>query len=206
MFKDFSQYNKTGEYSFPVGFLYEYYQSVSFDMHDEDTVFQFGKQDMPQDISVAYLSGTQNLQWMKLSLTIVSLSTPDSKNVSLKFAHSGAASWADDRTPGTTTPNMLKLQFRLPEYFQVKDETVTEKVLFWDTSADRPEHYGVISVPLPSLDMSLPGLDYFLTTNLILPGAHLFIADPVDDQTNGLFVPRDVLLTGQVAQDVKAPQ
>jgi hypothetical protein len=205
--KDFSQYNKKGEYKPPLEFEFEFYQSVNFNMHDEDTVFNLGKQDAFRDIGLAYVSDTQNLGWYHYTALTLSASVPDQKKVSVKFAHGGSAQWTDDRTPNTKTPNMLKLQFTLPAKFQTKDKSVTEKILFWDKdNADAPDQYKDIDISLPTLDFKLSGLDYFLTTNLILPGAQVFIADEPSGKKGanfGLFMPRDVILTGQVATDLK---
>lgn len=43
-------------------------------------------------------------------------------------------------------------------------------------------------------------LDYFLTTNLLCPGKHLFKADAIGASTNkGLALPHDFILTGEIS-------
>lgn len=175
-------------------------------MHDATTTFKFGKQDNLRDISVVYLSDEISLMWFRTTMTIAS-GNPESKILRVKFTHGGSGSWSDERTPKTKNPNLLKLTLTLPAKMQTKDPKVTEKILFWDKdNAEAPEHYKNIDLDMPTMNMDLKGLDYFLTTNLLLPGAHLFIADDPSGKRGanfGLFMPRDVLLTGQVATEIK---
>ncbi|KAL6718462.1 hypothetical protein ACLMJK_004553 [Lecanora helva] len=203
--KDFSAFRKNGKFKAPLGFEYEFYSDISFNMHDEDTTFSFGNQNNYREISIKYLSGVQNLSWYNQVMT-VSPTPPQFKTTSLKFSHGGSAKWIDDRTQGTKTPNLLKLQFSLPSKFEIKDKSSTEKILFWDkNNAQPPDQYKDIDISLPPIDFNLRALDYFLTTNLVLPGAQLFIADEPSGkagQDYGLFMPRDVILTGKVAKDL----
>lgn len=205
--KDYPTGKEKGAYNFPLGIEWEWYSSINFDMHDEDTTFTFGKQDPFRDISISYLSGTQNLNWGQVIAQPGITNTVAGITTSLKFFHGGSAIWTDDRTPGTKTPNMLKLQFTLPANFEIKDKNSTEKILllFNLEGAEPPEKYKEIDIALPTIDFNLRALDYFLTTNLILPGAHLFIADEPSGKEgaeHGLYMPRDVLLTGKVAKEL----
>ncbi|OIW32925.1 hypothetical protein CONLIGDRAFT_666337 [Coniochaeta ligniaria NRRL 30616] len=60
-----------------------------------------------------------------------------------------------------------------------------------------PDEYTKLNPAVPSLDFNFSALDYFLTTNLVLPGATLFNADKPDG--NGLGVPRDTVVAGTIA-------
>ncbi|KAL2063763.1 hypothetical protein VTL71DRAFT_5568 [Oculimacula yallundae] len=207
--KDFSQYTVVAKYEFPAGFLQEFYSNVNFDMKDDDTIFQFGKKDGWSHVDVSYMSGEQKLRWYRQHFQLAGVSPPESKELRLKFGHGGTGSWSDDRTPATKTPNLLKLAFKLDDKFHTKDPKVTEKVFFWDVDdAEAPQHYKNIEIGMPKIDFDMGGLDYFLTTNLLLPGAHLFIADDPTGKKGpnfGLFMPRDVILTGEVATEIKGP-
>lgn len=55
------------------------------------------------------------------------------------------------------------------------------------------------------IDIPMADLDYFPTTNLLFSGQHIFIADspkPDSNSDHGVAVPRDLILTGQVAEKV----
>ncbi|KAF3040476.1 hypothetical protein E8E12_005074 [Didymella heteroderae] len=170
---------------------------LSFDMHATDTEFTLTK-DGPSALEVKYDSGVQTLSWFRTTITG---GIPEDKKVRLRFKHGGKANWVE--VNNEKRPNLLKLSFDMPKQFEVTDKDATGKILFWDIDhVEIPEPYKDVSVSLTEMDFDLRGLDYFLTTNLILPGAKMFIADqtkPDDSKTHGLFVPRDVLLTGKIA-------
>ena len=208
--KDFSAFTKMGEYKAPFGFVFESYSAINFNMHDENTTFNLGKENAYRDISISYLSGVQTLSWYYL-VASVGISPPDTIKTTLKFSHGGSAKWTDDRgtassSSNTKNPNLLKLQFSLPAKFDIKSKNSTGNNSFWDKNdVDPPEKYKDIQVSLPNIDFNLRALDYFLTTNLILPGAQLFIADEPSGKAGdnyGLFMPRDTILTGKVAKDL----
>ena len=61
----------------------------------------------------------------------------------------------------------------------------------------------------PSFSADFKPLNYFLATNLLLPGAHLFVQDPPVPSTptdnKGVAMPRDTILTGQIAKRIEVP-
>ncbi|MCJ1281789.1 hypothetical protein MMC26_001112 [Xylographa opegraphella] len=204
--KDMSSYSGTS-FKWTLSVETVRYGNLNFNMHDKETTFHFGKPQSSSAVTVDYDSGVVQTSWF---LTSVSLgnSRVDSKTIRMRFTHGGSAAWQDGRLE--TNPNLLKLKFTMPTKFTVKDKDATGKFLFWDVEhVDLPEPYKNVDVDLPTMNFDLKGLDYFLTTNLVLPGARLFIADDPTSKSgdaHGLFVPRDTLLTGKIATELKAVQ
>jgi hypothetical protein len=183
--------------------VYTRLSDLSFDMHATDTAFTLTK-DGPNALDVSYDSGSQTLDWSETFFLSPSVANSDDRKVRLRFKHGGKANWVE--VNDKERPNLLKLSFEMPTEFEVTDKDATGKILFWDIDHVKiPQPYNEVSVPIPKMDFELGGLDYFLTTNLVLPGTTMFIADqtkPDSSKTHGLFVPRDVLLTGKVAEFV----
>lgn len=78
----------------------------------------------------------------------------------------------------------------------------------WETilglRSEAPKHYTRLEVPSPKINMEMKALEYFLTTNLLFPGKHVFHAHALTAENKdkkGLAVPRDLILTG----DIKMP-
>ncbi|KAL4779970.1 hypothetical protein BJX76DRAFT_361303 [Aspergillus varians] len=58
-------------------------------------------------------------------------------------------------------------------------------------------------VPTPEVKLPMDSLDYFLTTNLLCPGKHMFKADTIGSaETNGLAVPCDLIIAGDIDTSV----
>lgn len=176
---------------------------LSFDMRATYTSFTFTK-DGPHALDISYDSGVQTLSWVDYRL-LSSAMDMDDKKVRMRFKHAGKANWVEMNDK--KRPNLLRLAFDMPDHFEVTDKDATGRRLIWDVDhAEIPQPYKDVSVPLAKMNFDLKGLDYFLTTNLVLPGTQMFIADqtkPDASKTHGLFFPRDVLLTGKVAESVR---
>ena len=131
-----------------------------------------------------------------------------SKTVQMRFPHDGSASWQNGRL--YTNQNLLKLKSSIPSKFEVKDKDATGRFLFWDVEhVDLPEPYSDINIDLPTMNFPFKCLDYFLTTNLVLPNAPISIADEPTSKSGDahrLFIPRDMLLMGKIATELKAVQ
>ncbi|KAK6544733.1 hypothetical protein TWF694_001418 [Orbilia ellipsospora] len=120
-----------------------------------------------------------------------------------QFEFVDSATWkgSDDITK---YPNIINLKFIHQENFTV---TGTTENYSWGQRVwggkenEVPAVYKSITVKVPQMNLDLPGIDYFLTTNLLLPGARLFKAK--DPQRN-LATPRDLILLGDIAspQDI----
>lgn len=82
-------------------------------------------------------------------------------------------------------------------------EATSQTPPWWSANARSsvPDEYKNLKLT-PDVDIEMGSLDSFLTINLLFPGKHIFIVDgPAADSTksHGLAVPRDVILTGKIA-------
>ncbi|PLN82659.1 hypothetical protein BDW42DRAFT_192863 [Aspergillus taichungensis] len=125
----------------------------------------------------------------------------------LKSGNIHVDGFAKTTKPGDTSPNLLNLKFTEHDRYGVKTEA--QQPTFWEEwlmggSGELPDFYRNLSAPRPNIDLTMHALDYFLTTNVFLPGQHIFKAhSPVADasKSKGLAFPRDLILTGDVATE-----
>lgn len=122
----------------------------------------------------------------------------------ITFSWHAAGSWRPSQD--TNRPNQLEFSLAFDQ--NIKSSTAaTQKspwYEYWFGPGMVPAEYQNLTATAPSLSFNLKPLDYFLTTNLLLPGKHVFKADeptPTDPRAqSGLAVPRDTILTGQIVQ------
>jgi hypothetical protein len=152
-------------------------------------------------ITFSYTSNKQECEWFEQGSSGKSLKFGYTY---LTFALSTSGRWKGSSDPAR--PNLLKLEFDpLLKWNTTKEAyqpTFAEKLLHQGRySSILPEFYFDLKVPKPSLDLQMEPLEYFLTTNLLLPGVHMFHADdpaPPSDRSCGLAMPRDIILTGSI--------
>lgn len=107
--------------------------------------------------------------------------------------------------------NLLDFKWTRPKTFDVAATLVTKDLSWWDKlwiSWDNgvPTELASITVDLRPQETLV---NYLLTTNIPLPGKHIFMPDPLlaktkDDQ-KGISVPYDVLVTGTLASQPELP-
>jgi hypothetical protein len=122
--------------------------------------------------------------------------------VSLEFK--GYGQWVDKSTENR--PNMLGLDFTFDSTLKpIMKPVQKESTLstWWSGfSNGMPPGYENLNAPAPKFDLQLASLDWFLTTNLLFPGLHVFRADPPvaasASSPTGLATPRDTILTGKL--------
>ncbi|KAK3384674.1 hypothetical protein B0T24DRAFT_689968 [Lasiosphaeria ovina] len=124
----------------------------------------------------------------------------------ITFSFNGEGAWVNN-TDGNA--DILNFAWTLPDGFNI-DAVPEKKDLNWwdriwsDWDNGVPSDLKNLKFSLPSLS-SVNSINYFLTTNLLLPGHHVFAPDPLQAQTvndqKGISIPYDVLLTGSVAQN-----
>lgn len=127
----------------------------------------------------------------------------------LTFSWKGTGQWRESADK-SAHPNLLGMDFTFNNRFDVKVDAESMgffKRLVGGSDAIPPE-YKELQVTAPKLNFEIKSLDYFLTTNVLLPGHHIFVADPpvpAEEQSgSGLTTPRDTVLTGRLATSLEA--
>ncbi|KAJ9105057.1 hypothetical protein QFC19_003689 [Naganishia cerealis] len=136
-----------------------------------------------QRISIwEYHSGWKGLTWKEEGKADVSCTITDSA----AWTSSGATNVLSLVFPGG--PKLLNTTCN------PVDRSIWEKIASGD-GPGVPDGWKYLKVTISPLSLNFGGLDYFLATNLLFPGEHVFNADPI---TTGLHIPRDTLITGNL--------
>ncbi|KAL3468736.1 hypothetical protein BJX99DRAFT_242816 [Aspergillus californicus] len=181
-----------------VGFVLDYFEGVDFTPNMPETTIKISpttgtSNTDSSSITLTYKSDVKKVKWTRSRFDGQSYSNK-SGDVNLQFGLNGVGWWeGGDR-------NQIHLNFRRNNDIRV--DASAEKPPWWAPagSGQLPSHYKKLTMTL-DLDIAIGSLDYFLTTNLLFPGQHVFIADsptPDADNNHGLAVPRDLILTGQI--------
>ena len=124
-----------------------------------------------------------------------------SGTTNLEFTWTAKGSWKD--LSDDSHPNRLGLAWTKDTNWRIN--TAAQPRAWWQWFCNGnpnsvPEHFKNLQVPGPDVDLTMDSLDYFLTTNLLYPGKHVFQVDtPSSDSTaKGLALPRDLILTGTI--------
>lgn len=150
------------------------------------------------DNNIIYKSKPQSAKW-EWGQTVSGQDSGDSGTVELLFAWNGKGKWKDVGTK--KNPNLLGFEWQQDQKWTVTSKDVSKGwwLKFWPHSDEVPPHFRDLSVPGPHIDLTMNPLDYFLTTNLLFPGEKIFKAHaPTGDSSEGLAVPRDLILTGDI--------
>lgn len=179
----------------------EHFEGVDFNPNMPETTIQVQSKistsnNESSSVAVTYKSDKKKVNWYQRT------SGPNFHNlkqgvVDLEFALDGVGWWKGGGR------NQIHLNFRRDN--DIKVHATAAKPPWWAGSGQLPPHYEKLTMTL-DLDIAMGSLDYFLTTNLLFPGQHVFIADsptPDADYNHGLGVPRDMILTGQVTGKVE---
>ena len=158
-------------------------------------------------VKISYKSDEQPISWKRIHRTGHGMYS-EKGTVKTTFSWTSRGMWEG----GTEEhPNMLQLRFTNDKNWQI--ETQTEDPDWWEKwfqgkSGDVPVRWKDITVPGPNVQLTLKALDYFMVTNLLFPGQHIFQAhSPVADssKSTGLAAPRDIILTGDISTFSNAP-
>lgn len=121
------------------------------------------------------------------------------------FSWGARGSWS-----GGTEEHPNLLQFTFSKDSKWTNNTKGEQPGWLDKflqggTTEIPNFVGKAEPPQPKVNLEMKVLDYFLVTNLLFPGQHLFHAHTPasSDQKTGLAVPRDFILTGDVMEQQK---
>lgn len=149
---------------------------------------------------IKYTSARQRVKWEDRESGAFQRGYIRDGTTNLEFVWTAKGSWKDKKT--AEHPNLLGL-----DWTGDKDWTINkgaEEQEWWERifggSTAIPEHLRNLKVPSPNMKLEMNTLDYFLTTNLLYPGKHIFNADdPSSDSTDkGLALPHDLILTGEI--------
>ncbi|KAJ6261080.1 hypothetical protein Dda_3745 [Drechslerella dactyloides] len=124
----------------------------------------------------------------------------DHGQTSLDFACSGTYTWQQGQ-------NMLSASSNFPSVYKVTPHAISGAWRWGETwSFDVPDVWKSIQVNIPVRVVSFPSVNYFLVTNILLPGQHIFNADNIVADvsngkaiTSGFAMPWDMILTGGIA-------
>lgn len=158
-------------------------------------------------VKISYKSDEKPISWKKKHHTGHNTHSVNG-TVKTTFSWNSSGMW-EGGTEGH--PNMLQLRFTNDKNWQVETQTEDPdlwEMLFQFKSGDVPARWKNISVPGPSVDFTLKALGYFMVTNLLFPGQHIFQAhSPVANSSKktGLAAPRDIILTGDIKTSPKGP-
>lgn len=158
-------------------------------------------------VKISYKSDGKPVEWIKIHSSLGNPSWSEGGTVNLTFAWNSSGKWEG----GTEEhPNSLQLKFTNDKKWDIGMTAETPE--WWERFLGKTDRVPVgwenIKVPVPNLDFSLKALDYFMVTNLLFPGQHIFQAHPPaadDSKKTGLASPRDFILTGNINTSPKAP-
>ena len=159
---------------------------------------------IPSTASLNWTSYEQALHWKVLFGVAHVLDSQGTTRVTFQF--NGGASWkAPLAISSSESPNLISLgPFTHDECFSTviaQDSVDTWQNIRNKTSLVDPPSFTGTKIVVPPIGLSMKPMDYFLTTNLLFPGTHMFVADP----PTRLATPRDMILTGNVGQVLQAP-
>ena len=177
---------------------------IKFKLSDPLTTIKFGGEVNARSNEVRYTSKEQQAKWEITDYDGGEDGRWNDGTVHLGFTWAAKGFWKDKST--LTNPNLLGVDWISDKNWTVttygtRDEFDFTKLGFVARTHRVPDHFKGLTVPGPDVNLKMDSLDYFLTTNLLYPGRHIFKADnPASESTSkGLALPRDLILTGEVS-------
>lgn len=152
-------------------------------------------------VTLSYKSPTQKMGW---AYHVRAPETPtyvEGGSVNADFSFTGTAVWGQGPDP-KKHPNQLQLLFTFPSRLGVTIQP--QKYAWWEQMVGArdtlPPHARGIHPEAPKISIDMSPMDYFLTTNLLFPGEHIFQVDDPGQTTDaqGIMTPRDTILTGTI--------
>jgi hypothetical protein len=178
--------------------------SFNLDSPASDLVFSSTNSSSTPPVNISYTSETQRMNWGS-SVTIGGNPTSDEGGVvNAVFSFTGTARWGRGPNP-ELYPNQLQLLFSFGSHLGVKVDP--QKYSWWEqifgAKNSLPPSARDIRPAAPVISVDMTPMDYFLTTNLLFPGEHIFHIDDPSQTTEmqGLMTPRDTILTGMIKRN-----
>lgn len=179
----------------------------SFNMDEPAATLAINPQQSSTDnapFSVAYASDVQNMEWQTFDYySGYEVGSGTSQNT---FNLTGQGQWCGSSN-ASQYPNEIGFNLSFGDSLTCVCQSTTHAWWQQIMGGGNPPAYQSVKPQIQEASVSMR-LDYFLTTNLLFPGAYIFMADnPVasdGDTDHGIATPRDTILTGQVNLDALA--
>ncbi|KAE8155238.1 hypothetical protein BDV25DRAFT_134986 [Aspergillus avenaceus] len=155
--------------------------------------------------TIAYKSGERTVNWSWSYSPFNGKSQGDAGTAYLTYSWGARGKWTNTTTGDH--PNTISMEWDRDAHWTItgrakeKDGFTKFAMAMSGNSTDStvPADLTDSTVPGPNVNLTMNSLDYFLTTNLICPGKHMFKAHAIGkDDTKGLAVPHDLIITGDI--------
>jgi len=160
-------------------------------------------------LSLEYSSPEQTMNWSYTHWAGSDMTMhkkTDRGTVFATFSLQGHGQWRGSSDP-QKRPNELGLQIEFNDKFKFTARPDSKSWFETNKSDKVPYQLNSIATPSPHFSVDI-AMDYFLTTNILLPGQYVFKADnpvaPSGQADHGLAMPRDTILTGKINMDSTA--
>jgi hypothetical protein len=177
---------------------------IKFSPSSPKASISFSSEINSQAHSIRYTSDEQHVDWehwtTKTSIGGEKRIEKEYGTTNLTFEWAATGSWKDKKT--TDHPNLLGFEWKRDGYWTIltsaEDQSIWQRFLGGSTRI--PPNLQNLKVSGPEVSLEMSPLDYFLTTNLLYPGEHMFKADdPSSSSTDkGIALPHDLILTGEI--------
>ncbi|KAK0669443.1 hypothetical protein QBC41DRAFT_223864 [Cercophora samala] len=173
----------------------------SFNTDDSTSTLTLSPGRAASPFQLSYKSTTQTIGWSSVQYIPKMPPIRNSGQPKTNFLLSAAGSWtrgADEHNH----PNEIRAVFTFDSAFKVEIDHPSyegwKKVFFGRPFV--PPQITNLRPAVPEISFPVAPLDYFLTTNLLFPGDHIFHADDpgATTDTQGIMSPRDTILTGTI--------
>ncbi|KAJ5520797.1 hypothetical protein N7463_001250 [Penicillium fimorum] len=190
--------HKEGQLSGGLGTKLVHVDSIQFSPSKPKTTIKFSSDINSKSNKVEYTSDRQRARWRE-TISADGRAGATLYWTNLEFSWTSKGSWKDKSN--VDHPNLLGFDWIGDQHYKVNKSAEDHGWWNWffGNNTSLPEPFKNLKVPRPELKMEMKTLDYFLTTNLLYPGKHIFKADdPTSESTEkGLALPHDLILTGQ---------
>jgi len=174
----------------------------SFDMNSASLTFKINKTDSKFSIN----KSVRDVKFSRIRWKLSSggdsgtYRNDDEGKTTFKLTADGSATWSNEGGG-----EKAALKFTLPSTFSVdtqnQDNPGLMSQLFAGAISGTLAGMNSISVSVPALSLDFGSIDYFLETNLLFPGKHVFKSGAIPGD---LYIPHDLLITGSLEDKIKA--
>ena len=169
----------------------DHVDAISFDLNSAPAVFFLDKNSPFVTLKYEKRDVGYYHEYTLMVGIMVGTATRKSGQAVFTFSADGKGTWKSNGN------EQFGISFELPANFKVDANPESKGLLAkvfgaMDTKIKAMDN---LSIAVPPFSLDLGAIDFFLTTNLLLPGQHIFKLRAVPDN---LYFPRDILLQGDV--------